>query len=128
MQIEKRAEFDEILEKIIASLPDYVREQLREIPVIVEDEPSAEILREMGEEEEEESDLCGLHTGIPLSDRSPSFNAMVPNVIHLFRGPISRLAGNNLKKLEREIRITLLHEIGHHFGFSEEKLESMGYG
>jgi predicted Zn-dependent protease with MMP-like domain len=128
MNSEKRAEFDQILEKIIASLPDYVREQLREVPVIVEDEPCADILRDLGESESEESDLCGLHTGIPLSDQTPSFSSLVPNVIHIFRGPISRLAGNNQRKLEREIRITLLHEIGHHFGFSEEKLESMGYG
>jgi predicted Zn-dependent protease with MMP-like domain len=127
MKQTKRDRFDSLLESVLQELPEFVRKQLEEIPVIVEDEPSPELLEEMGLEEGE-SDLCGLHSGVPLTERAPTIPSVQGSSILLFRGPILRLASGDEKTLEEEIRITLLHEIGHHFGFSEEELEEMGYG
>jgi predicted Zn-dependent protease with MMP-like domain len=123
-----RDRFDSLLENVLAELPDFVREQLDEVPVIVEDEPNAAILEDMGLRGGEPSDLCGLHSGIPLTERSPTAPSLEGSSILIFRGPILRLADGDESALEEEIRITLLHEIGHHFGFSEEELEAMGYG
>lgn len=123
-----RDRFDSLLENVLEELPGFVRTQLDEVPVIVEDEPSEEILEEMGLPGGEPSDLCGLHSGIPLTERTPSAPSAQGSSILIFRGPILRLADGSEEALAEEIRITLLHEIGHHFGFSEEDLEEMGYG
>lgn len=129
MNENKRAQFDAILEETLGLLPDYVREQLNEVPIIVEDEPSSNILRDMLiEPRGEPSDLCGLHSGIPLTERSVQYAHPSNPLIMIFRGPIFRLAGGEEAELRKQIRVTLLHEIGHHFGFSEEDLEEIGYG
>jgi predicted Zn-dependent protease with MMP-like domain len=79
--------------------------------------------------------LCGLHWGVPLTQRSVESAAHLPDQIMLFRGPIMRLASvsstgrtrRDRRELEGQIRITLLHEIGHHFGMNEEDLAELGY-
>jgi predicted Zn-dependent protease with MMP-like domain len=117
---EKREEFDRYLEEIIDELPPDVRALLEEISLVVDDEPS---LEDAGE-----SDICGFHSGIPLSSRSIlDGDHPEPELIRLFRGPIFRLAGEKKGELRNQIRITLLHELGHHFGLSEERLKELGY-
>lgn len=129
MQEKKRAEFDAILEEYIASLPNYVRQMLEEVPVLVEDEPSVQVQKDMNAYEPgEPSDLCGLHYGIPITEQSYQASFPLVPVIMIFRGPILRLAEDEQGSLRDQIRITLLHEIGHHFGMDEEELEEIGYG
>ena len=123
-----RAEFDERLEAILAELPADIRALVDDVSIIVEDEPSREILVEMGIPLDEEPDLCGLHGGVPLSERSVLDAEFEPEIVYLFRGPIFRLAGSRPAERTRQIRITLLHELGHHFGLTEERLEELGYG
>jgi predicted Zn-dependent protease with MMP-like domain len=124
----EREVFDRNLEKVIDSHPEEVLALLEETPVIVDDEPSREILAALPiEARRGESDLCGLHTGVPLSERSSFDDVLLPNVIHLFRGPIFRLAEYEEKRLEKQIRITLLHELGHLHGLTEEELDDLGY-
>lgn len=123
----ERTHFDRILEEVLLELSEEVHELLEEAPIIVEDEPSAEILRDFGiEARRGEGDLCGLHSGVPLDERSFFDGSAAPTAIYLFRGPILRLAESE-EDLARQIRITLLHEVGHYFGFSEEKLRELGY-
>jgi predicted Zn-dependent protease with MMP-like domain len=123
-----KKEFDRILDQVISELPGEVKQILEDLPIIVMDEPSPALLADLGiEERGGSSDLCGLHSGVPLTERSVLSGAELPASIHLFRGPIMRLAGKSDGSLKREIRITLLHEIGHHFGFDEEKLRTLGY-
>lgn len=124
-----RALFDKLLEEIILTLPAEFRERLAEIPVVLDDEPSVELQKELGAYEPgEPSDLCGLHSGPSHSEGTGLEQVASAPLIQLFRGPIFRLAGAKPKALKREIRITLLHELGHHFDFSEEELADRGYG
>lgn len=126
--VKERDDFDEIFERVLKSLPEEVQQHLDEIAIIIEDEPSREILADMGiEARPGEADLCGLHSGRPLSERSVFDEEGAPTQIYLFRGPILRLAGYKKRPLEREIHVTLLHELGHFFGFDEEKLTELGY-
>jgi predicted Zn-dependent protease with MMP-like domain len=138
-----RQVFDEVLDQTIAGLPPRLHELLEEVPLIVEDEPGeallADVLGESGG-----GDLCGLHWGTPLTERSVEASAGFPGVpdrMMLFRGPIMRLAGyhgtapgaqgrrgRGLVELRRQVKITLLHEIGHHFGLDEDDLTGLGYG
>lgn len=115
-----------MLERAIAELPGYVKKLLDEVPVVVEDEPSREIRAEM-EDLGGQSGLCGLHFGIPLTEQSTFSPGESPTVVMLFRGPIFRLAGESPRERMVQVRITLLHEIAHHFGFTEEDLEAIGY-
>jgi predicted Zn-dependent protease with MMP-like domain len=125
----ERRLFDQLLEKVLDELPDDVHALLDEVPLIVEDEPSEDLLRAMGiPKSRKASDLCGLQWGVPLSEKSVAFPETEPPRILIFRGPICRLAGRSREEREHQIRITLLHEIGHHFGLDEERLEELGYG
>jgi predicted Zn-dependent protease with MMP-like domain len=125
----RRSLFDSLFEEVIQELPTEFRKMLDEVPVLVDDEPSLELQRELDDyKPDEPSDICGLHSGPSIS--APSRNELIASapLIQLFRGPILRLAGENKNKLKQQIRITLLHELGHHFDFSEEDLEKRGLG
>jgi predicted Zn-dependent protease with MMP-like domain len=138
----KKAEqqrFDALLERVMAALPRHIHDLIEEAPVIVEDRPSAELLEEMGMDPEEES-LCGLQAGTPMTERTVGFDLEEPTTIYLFREGIVEHAGGwerwkdedgqwwgGEQAVEEEIRITLLHEIGHHYGLEEDDLEELGY-
>jgi predicted Zn-dependent protease with MMP-like domain len=116
----QRERFDSILEKLIEQLPPHIQAMLEEVPLIVEDEPSDALLDEM--DVDDETDLLGLHWGVALTHRSVEAPPAFPDRMMLFRGPVLRAAGHSLPRLEKQIRITLLHEIGHHFGLDEDDL------
>jgi predicted Zn-dependent protease with MMP-like domain len=140
--------FDRHLETAMRTVPDAFREMLDAVTIIVLDRPTPEMLDELRRDglldnedgtESDGSDLCGLHTGTPLTDRSIDDPAHVslPDQIHLFREGIINLVKEDFgldwgddgfeAELAEEIRITLLHEVGHHFGLDEDDLERLGY-
>jgi predicted Zn-dependent protease with MMP-like domain len=135
---EERDRFDRLLEKVIEELPPAIRARLEEAPVYVDDGPSPEVMREFGVEDPAE--LCGLHSGIPLTERSVADPGGHIETISLYRIGIVEAAGGwhrwkdeegrtwgGIDRVREEIRITLLHEIGHHFGLDEEDLDRLGY-
>jgi predicted Zn-dependent protease with MMP-like domain len=78
-------------------------------------------------------DLCGLYTGIPLTHRSIEHSGTLPDVVTIYREGILTAAADRHgrirdDRLRKEIRITILHELGHHHGLSEDDLRAMGYG
>ena len=128
-----RDEFDRLLDAEVAALPEALHALLAEVPLIVEDSPSPRLLEELGIDPG--GDLCGLHEGVALTERSVEDGARMPDRMMLFRQPIMRLAGVRGRstvaqrtELRRQIHVTLLHEIGHHFGLDEDDLERAGYG
>ncbi|MCP3904058.1 MAG: metallopeptidase family protein [Planctomycetes bacterium] len=131
MSPRQRERFDRLLERVIDALPDQLRRLLDEAPVIVEDRPDPALLRDLGMDADDD-DLCGLHSGAPITQRSHSDVPDMPETIHLFRQGIIEEAGgwggpDAEKSIESEIRVTLLHEVGHHFGLEEDDLEELGY-
>ena len=128
MRSDERTRFDTLLERVLEALPARVRALLEEAPLIVEDEPDPALLAEMGLDPARDV-LCGLHTGTPITDRSVSGEDDL-ETIHLFRLGIIEQAGGwsaGAAAVEEEIRVTLLHEVGHHFGLEEDDLEELGY-
>ncbi|MBI1337532.1 MAG: hypothetical protein GC164_11280 [Phycisphaera sp.] len=129
----QRQKFDAVLDAVIDTLPAHITALFEEVPLIVEDEPSDALLDDM-DIDRRTTDLCGLHWGIALTHRSVEQSGNLPDRMMLFRGPIVRLAGRNSrggvddKALRRQVRITLLHEVGHHFGLDEDDLTALGYG
>ncbi|GAB4385013.1 MAG: metallopeptidase family protein [Phycisphaerales bacterium] len=132
MTPEERAQFDAILEQVIESLPPRVREVLDEVPVIVLDRPDEQTLRQVGLTPDEAGDLCGLHTGTMRTERSIEEPWRLPSQIHLFREGIIGIAGGicghgAAERVREQIRVTLLHEVGHELGLDEDQLWELGY-
>jgi predicted Zn-dependent protease with MMP-like domain len=124
----QRRRFDTLLEEELERLPPALAELLEEAPLVVDDRPEPELLADLGMDGEPEA-LCGLHSGIPLTERSVE-EPWAMEVIHLFRmGIIAEAGGEDATEedLRREIRVTLLHEIGHHFGLDEDDLAELGF-
>ncbi len=130
MTPELRSYFDEQMDQVMADMPERVHQLLDEVPLIVEDYPSDEVLRKMRVRRRDA--LCGLYTGIPLTDRSVWHSGVLSDVVHIYREGILRLARHrghyNDEELRRQIRITILHELGHHHGLDEDDLSELGYG
>lgn len=131
MNAELRDIFDAELETVLAELPPRIHELMDEIPMVVEDHPSCEVMRRM--RVRHRSQLCGLYTGIPLNKRSISDWGVPSDVIHIYREGIlaqaTRRDGTiSRPRLQKQIRITILHEYGHHHGMTERDLREMGYG
>jgi predicted Zn-dependent protease with MMP-like domain len=105
--------FEQRVERAIASLPPDLREAVRNVDISVEDELP------------EDPDCFGLYEGVPLPERGDWAGAM-PDRIRIFRLPLVE-SFPDPDELEREIRITVLHELAHYFGIDEDRLEDLGY-
>ncbi len=131
MKPELRKVFDDQLELVLPDLPQQVREFMNDVPLVVEDYPSREVMRRM--RVRHRSHLCGLYTGIPRIERSVEHWGVPSDVIHIYRLGILSLArtrdgGIDDAELRTQIRRTILHEYGHHVGLSERDLRGLGYG
>jgi predicted Zn-dependent protease with MMP-like domain len=105
--------FEQHVERAMASLPDELREAIRNVEISVEDEHP------------DDPDLFGLYEGTPLPDRGDMAGSL-PDRITIFRLPLEH-EFDDPESLEREIRITVLHELAHLFGLDEDRLEQLGY-
>ena len=114
-----------MVQRAIAGLPERFRAALDLVRVEVRDRPTSAQLASVGLDESEL--LLGLYEGVPLIERSVLDAPRPPDVIFLFREDLED-ACDDLETLEREVRVTLLHELGHYFGFDEDELERLGYG
>ena len=123
-----RKTFDALLEEVLAELPGRLQRLLQEVPLIVDDRPDPGTLERTGLRHPR--DLCGLYTGIPLTGRSVQHSGTLPDKLCLFREGIAAAARGSAGRqaeLKRQIRITVLHEMGHHFGLDEDDLRELGY-
>ncbi|HTG33848.1 MAG TPA: metallopeptidase family protein [Thermoanaerobaculia bacterium] len=112
-------EFEALVEHALEGLPEEFAELLENVAVMVEDEPDPEDLQALGMEPDEE--LFGLYQGVPLSDRDSFYQAAMPDRVFIYRGPILRFCRDR-RQVIREIRDTVVHELGHHFGMEEEDM------
>ena len=108
-------EFEALVTRALERLPPEFAELLENVAVVIEDEPEPEVLDELGEDE-----ILGLYRGVPYSERD-SFYSALPDEVVLYRGPLLRLCRNR-RELMWEIRDTLVHELGHYFGLSDEEM------
>jgi len=117
-----RKRFEDHVAEALASIPRKFRDALRNIAIVVEDEPPAELLEEM--DIEPPDTLLGLYQGTPLTERSWGFGNALPDRILIFQGPHERAAADE-DDLVVAIGETLIHEVGHYFGMSEEQIEEI---
>ena len=115
----RQARFARLVARALDDLPAEFREQMRNIEIVVEDEPSPDQLRGDGE-------LLGLYEGVPLTDRG-AMEPYLPDRISIFRGPIERISASPRRQADI-VRDTVVHEIAHHFGISDKRLGELGLG
>ena len=118
----KRKAFERLVQDALATIPPNFREAMSNLAIVVEDEPSPDLLEEM--EIEPPDTLFGLYQGVPLTERRWDHGNALPDCILLFQGPIERDADDE-DDLVVGIGETLIHEIGHYFGLSEEEIEDI---
>lgn len=117
-----RVRFEELVRDALADIPRRFRTHLKNIAIIVEDEPSVEVLREM--EIEPPDTLFGLYRGTPLPSRAWDYGNTLPDNILLFQRPIEEACDDD-EEVVTTIGETLIHEVGHYFGLSEEEIEAI---
>lgn len=118
-------EFAGLVEEALRDIPQPFATYLENVMVEVEQEPDAKLLAEM--EIDDATELLGIYHGIPLTERSIDDGVQLPDRITVFQRNIERMCKGR-KQIIAEIRTTVLHEIGHHFGLDEDDLDELGYG
>lgn len=120
-----KGEFERLVAEALQELPAQFAEFMEQVPIEIRERPTRKQLRSVGLGGDEL--LLGLYVGTSLADRSVSHDLEWPNKIYLFQEDIE-LVSDNSEQLKHEVRTTVLHEIGHHFGMDEDDLDALGYG
>lgn len=110
------ASFDAMVERALDELPDELARLVENVVVLVEPEAPAD-----------DPDLLGLYDGLALTERPANHAGFLPDRILLFRGPLLDVA-DSVEELEEEVRITVVHEVAHHFGLDDARLHDLGWG
>ncbi len=112
-----RDEFERLVERALDQIPDELAARVENLVVLVEDDPP-----------DDDPDLLGLYDGMALTERPADGGpADLPDRIFVFRRPLLELCSSE-EDLVREVRTTVVHEVGHHFGIDDERLHALGYG
>ena len=117
-----RARFRQLVDEALETIPENFREAMHNIAIVIEDEPTPDLLDEVGVEPPDT--LFGLYQGTPLPERQWAHGNTLPDKITLFQGPIEEESDDEDDMIVA-IGETLIHEIGHYFGLSEEEIEAI---
>jgi predicted Zn-dependent protease with MMP-like domain len=118
-----RKRFERLVEEAIATVPRRFRAAIENLAVIVEDRPWPELLDEMGIEPPDT--LFGLYQGTPLTERAWAHGNAEPDRVLIFQRPIEEACEGDEDEIVAEIGMTVIHELGHYFGLSEEEIEEV---
>jgi predicted Zn-dependent protease with MMP-like domain len=118
-----RQRFESLVAEAVMLIPRRFRREMKNLALIVEDEPSLELLADM--DIEPPDTLLGLYQGTPLPERGATHGNTLPDVITIFQGPIEDECDDDEDDMRAVIGETLIHEVGHYFGLSEEEIEEI---
>lgn len=113
-------EFEDLVAQALDGLPEEFAALLDNVVVIVEEEPGPDDLESVGLTEDSDGELLGLYHGISQAARDTFYSAL-PDRVAIYRGPILRVCSNR-RELIRQVRETVVHELGHHFGLDEDDM------
>jgi predicted Zn-dependent protease with MMP-like domain len=117
--------FAELVEEALDSLPEQFLDRLENVQVDIEEWPSREDLEAAGLSPGDRRTLLGLYHGVPLTDRSASYYMSFPDHITIYQKPIEAMVGADEEKIKAQVRRTVVHEIAHYYGISDERLEEL---
>lgn len=115
-------EFEKLVKKAMLALPIHIREKMDNVAIIIEKRPTGRELEKTGIKLR--GVLLGLYQGIPKTKRGMGYSWVLPDKITIFQESIEGLAHSD-KEIMELVRLTVWHEIAHHFGFSEERVRSL---
>ena len=118
-----KEDFYELVERALEEVPPELAELMDNVAIVVEDWPDYSTPLVGGEKGNE---LYGLYEGVPLTQRTAGYYGFLPDKITIFRGPLERDFRQD--ELEEQVRITVVHEIAHYFGFGEDRIKELGWG
>jgi predicted Zn-dependent protease with MMP-like domain len=118
----QRKRFERLVDEAVRSIPKRFRDAVHNLAIVVEDEPPGDVLDEM--EIESPDTLFGLYQGTPLTERGSTYGNTLPDRITLYQGPIEDACDTDDDVITC-IGETLIHELGHYFGLSEEEIEEI---
>ena len=116
-------DFYELVERALEGLPPDLAKLLDNVAIVVDDWPEYSTPLVSGDSDDV---LYGLYEGVPLTERTAGYYGILPDKITIFRGPLER--DFPYEELEEQVRVTVVHEIAHHFGFDENRIEELGWG
>lgn len=117
-----RDRFTTLVEEALRRIPRRFRDAMQNVAVVVEDEPSPELLAEL--EMEPDDTLFGLYHGTPLTERDSTYGNTLPDWISIYQGPIEEECEED-EDIRQCVAETVIHEFGHYFGLSEEEIEDI---
>ncbi|HOO41764.1 MAG TPA: metallopeptidase family protein [Syntrophales bacterium] len=117
-------DFDQAVQRAIDRIPAEIREHLENVSITVQKRASREMLKELGMTPDDPP--LGLYEGASLPERSILEPPLYPDTIFIFQEPLEQMCRTR-EELEREIEITVVHEIAHFFGIDDERLAELGY-
>lgn len=120
-----RDAFGRLVEEAIASLPGGLLDRIQNVEIVIESRPSQQDLAEAGLGPRRT--LLGLYHGVPLTKRGEFYNLVPPDIISIYQEPIESICRNN-DEIREQVRVTVLHEIGHYFGIDDDRLHELGVG
>lgn len=115
--------FESLVYKAVESLPEEFRDRLENIDIIVADRPTRQQLATLGHDRN--YTLLGLYEGVPITERTHGYGMVIPDKITIFQEPIESICHTD-RKIIAEVRRVVLHEIAHHFGIDDARLEELG--
>ncbi len=118
-------EIREEVARVLDKLPRQFRKQLHNVEIVVEERPGEELFLDAGLDPKHDT-LYGLYQGIPLPDRSSLYPPILPDKITIFAEPLLEDFPDP-DELREQIRVTVLHEIAHYFGFDDDEIDKLGY-
>ena len=110
-----RNDFEELVDLALDAIPDELAARVQNLVVLVEDDPPSD-----------DPDLLGLYEGVALTERTANHALELPDRVFVFRNPLLQMCAS-VDELVDEVRITIVHEIAHHFGISDAALHHLGY-
>jgi len=116
-----RLSFEKLVQQSLRGLPRRFKNKIENISIEVEDRPSRELLEDLGIEQ---GTLYGLYQGVPLTEREWNYGNILPDRIVIYQRPIEQTARSN-EEIEQIVRETVMHEVGHYFGFDDDTLYSI---
>lgn len=118
-----RLRFERLVAEALDSLPVEFQEKIDNVDVVIKAWPSRQQVRSMGLPPGET--LLGLYEGIPLTKRTSRYGQVLPDRITIYQGPIEAYC-RSAEEVRRQVRQVVMHELGHHFGISDERLRELG--
>ncbi|MEZ6195112.1 MAG: metallopeptidase family protein [Planctomycetota bacterium] len=120
-------QFEKLVRRALEDIPESFRGYLEEVAFMVEDRVTPALARRL-DLDPAEPDPLGFYDGVPLGERGSFDTSPVMDTIYVFREPHVEQFGDDRRELIEQVRITVIHEIAHHFGLEEDEVDDLGYG